>query len=457
MSTMQDSIPAATLVWPLDGPGSPLNASVDDLAALGYVEQEFRVSGQATRYRLADPRLDAQTIDAGHRYATRLLVRRPSDPAKFNGTAVVEWLNVSAGQDLDFVYGAIRELIWRRGYAWIGVSAQRVGVERLVTWNPERYAGLSLAAPLDDPADGYPLDPALPFTGAAGGDVLCWDVFSQVARLLRHEACALLGMRAANRLIAAGESQSAFRLSRYFNAIQPLHGLFDGFLLYDRGGPHLLRSDVHAKLIAMGSEFFAEYAGAAPQDQTNQRWWDLAGASHVSQAEMANYVDPQVLRDGTQHLGGRPCTLTDLMAQGGDAASRPLWSRVPNGDLMKAALHALDRWIAVGAPPPSAPRLQLDEQGRLVRDAQGQVQGGVRLPAYEVPSAVNVGLTDEPPRLAGYHLDFSLQEMRRRYGSHTRYVDLVIAAVDANRKQGFLLDEDAVWVVAQARQLRFSD
>lgn len=443
-------------ITPIDGPGAPLNALAAEYAAAGLLEQEFRLSGLASRYRLADPVAEAERIDTGHPYTTRLLVRRPTDPAGFNGTVVVEWLNVSAGQDLDFVYAATRELILRTGYAWVGVSAQRIGVERLVAWNPQRYAGLTVAAPLDDPASHSPLDPAQAFTGAAGGDVLCWDIFSHVAMALRHSPAALLGVSAVARLVAAGESQSAFRLSRYFNAIQPGLGLYGGFLLYDRGGPQTMRADLPAKLISMGSEFFAEYAGAAPPDSDNQRWWELAGSSHVSLAEMADYVDPQVRRDGVQQIDGQAATLTDLMGQGSDSAEHPLWSRVPNADLMKAALYALTQWISDGTAPPSAPRLQLDGQARLMRDADGRSMGGVRFAAYQVPAAANVGVTDAAPRLAGYHLDFTPGEMTRRYGDVERYVALVSAAVQANVTQGFLLPEDAARVIDEARLARFN-
>jgi hypothetical protein len=443
---------------PIDGPGAPLNALGAQQASAGQVEQEFRVSGLAARYRMPDSAAEAVCIDTGHPYSTRLLVRRPADAARFSGTVVVEWLNVSAGQDLDFVYAATRELIVRAGHAWVGVSAQRVGVECLVAWNPQRYAGLSVAAPLDDPASNEPLDPAQAFTGAAGGDVLCWDIYSQVAMLLRHNAPAL-GLSNVEQVLAVGESQSAFRLSRYFNAIQPALGLYDGFLLYDRGGPHALRDDVPAKLISMGSEFFAEYAGTPPPDSGNQRWWDLAGASHVSLAEMADYIDPQVRRDGVQQLTGRAASLSEVMAQGADPAAPPLWSRVPNADLMKAALQALTRWIAQGVAPPAAPRLQLDRQGapaRLLRDGDGRCMGGVRFAAYEAPTAANVGVTDGPPRLAGHHRDFTPEEMTRRYGSEDRYLSLVTAAVQANLAQGFLLPEEADRVVNEARQVRFS-
>lgn len=453
---MHDLFNTQTTVAPITGPGEPLNAAAASIGAADYLEQEFRISGLASRYRMVDPAATADRIDSGHPYSTRLLVRRPRDPTRFNGTVVVEWLNVSAGQDLDFVYAATRELILRAGYAWVGASVQRVGVEALVAWSPARYAGLSVAAPLHDPAAACPLDPALAFTGAAGGDVLCWDIFSQIAMVLRREPERLLGAPRLARLLAAGESQSAFRLSTYYNSIQPAQGLYDGYLLYDRGGQHPLRSDVDAKLISMGSEFFAEYAGPPPlQDSVNQRWWDLAGASHVSLVEMADYIDPQVRRDGLQQLNGQAASLTDLLAQGHDTAGWPLWSRVPNGDLMKAALHALTGWIAVGTAPPSTPRLLLDTQRRLVRDAAGQAVGGVRFAAYEVPTAANVGVADTGPKLAGYHLDFSAEELARRYGKPDRYVALVTAAVQANLAQGFLLPEDAARVIDEARQVAF--
>jgi Alpha/beta hydrolase domain len=442
----------------IEGPGTALNALLPQHASAEQVEQEFRLTGLAARYRLPDLPAQAECLDTGHPYATRLLVRRPADPARFNGTVLVEWLNVSAGQDLDFVYAATRELIVRAGYAWVGVSAQRVGVERLVAWNPIRYAGLSVAAPLDDPDHTVPLDPAQVFTGAAGGDVLCWDIYSHVALLLRRNP-QVLGLPAVGHVVAGGESQSAFRLSRYFNTLQPKLGLFDGFLLYDRGGPQALRTEVPAKVISMGSEFFAEYAGAPPPDSGNQRWWELAGASHVSLAEMAHYIDPQVRRDGVLPLNGQAASLTEVMSQGGGSAEQPLWSHVPNGDLMKAALHALRRWIGQGVAPPCAPRLQLSSPaaapGNLLRDAQGRALGGVRYAAYEVPTAINVGVTPDAPKLAGYHLDFTREEMTRRYGSPARYLAQVKAVVEANVTQGFLLAEDAQRVLREASAVRF--
>ena len=63
-------------------------------------------------------------------------------PLRFNGTALVEWQNVTAGYDLDALWNG--EAIMRAGYAWVGVSAQRVGVNQLRGWSPTRYGALDV-------------------------------------------------------------------------------------------------------------------------------------------------------------------------------------------------------------------------------------------------------------------------------------------------------------------------
>ena len=105
--------------------GTPMSATVMSLKTYDYEEKEYFIQNTASRYRIKDKLKDAQFIDSGYPYTTRILVRKPNNPAKFNGTVIVEWLNVSLDQDVDFVFGATRELVVREGYAWIGVSAQK--------------------------------------------------------------------------------------------------------------------------------------------------------------------------------------------------------------------------------------------------------------------------------------------------------------------------------------------
>ncbi len=73
---------------------------------------------------------DPETSAGG--FKTRLVVYRPTDPAKFNGTVYVEWLNVSAGFDAPADWIMAHNDLIRSGAAWVGVSAQQKGVDTLV-------------------------------------------------------------------------------------------------------------------------------------------------------------------------------------------------------------------------------------------------------------------------------------------------------------------------------------
>jgi len=72
-----------------------------EVLARGFTEKEYFLDGTATSYRRVgtwgeDGAWGAEP-DTAADYTTRVLVRAPADPSRFNGTVVVEWLNVSAG------------------------------------------------------------------------------------------------------------------------------------------------------------------------------------------------------------------------------------------------------------------------------------------------------------------------------------------------------------------------
>jgi hypothetical protein len=67
--------------------GRPLSY---DLAALGYSTEEFFLEGTARSY--------APTPGEA-RYRTRVVVRRPLDPARFDGSVVVEWFRGGRARD----------------------------------------------------------------------------------------------------------------------------------------------------------------------------------------------------------------------------------------------------------------------------------------------------------------------------------------------------------------------
>ena len=118
-----------------------------------------------------------------------------------------------------------------------------------------------------------------------------------------------MGGLVVERLLAAGESQSACRLATYYNAIQPVTQRFDGFLLIvyagcgtriEAAGPgpalesipeelrsvinilpfgsHLLRPDLAAPVLVLNSETeVLWYQPVRQHDTSNHRLWEVAG------------------------------------------------------------------------------------------------------------------------------------------------------------------------------------
>jgi hypothetical protein len=195
---------------------------------VGYSQAEFFISGTAASYtkngQLKDDGKWTVTPSTEAAYKTRILVYRPIDPSRFNGTVIVEWLNVSGGLDAaaDWL-GAHTELI-RDGFAWVGVSAQALGVEGGVS-----LLGLPvMALKTTDPARyGSLFHP---------GDSFSYDIYSQAAQAVRRPSGAnpLDDLKVA-RVIATGDSQSAFRMVTYIDAIHPRDDIYDGFLVHSRG------------------------------------------------------------------------------------------------------------------------------------------------------------------------------------------------------------------------------
>jgi hypothetical protein len=172
--------------------GWPFGAYYGDIRARGYVEEEYFVAGQAMRFAAVgalrqDGRWSVTPATPGP-YKTRILVRRPMDPKAFNGTVIVEWTNVSEGYDLDFCV----PLGLYDGFAYVAVSAQRVGVDGyttkprgLIQWDAERYGSLSIP-----------------------DDALSYDIYTQAARLVgprrKVDGVDPLGGLKVRKLIAVG-------------------------------------------------------------------------------------------------------------------------------------------------------------------------------------------------------------------------------------------------------------
>ena len=318
----------------------PLLATALDLASVGYVEEEYFFSGTANVYN-TPPLTTATIVSSGHPYESRLIVRRPTSPEKFNGTVLVEWANVTPGFCNDLMFRASQDHLLRAGYAYVGVCAQRVGVHGkvgLLKWSPHRYAGLDLSD------QGTILD-----------DELSGDIFSQAAQAIRSPVGVDImgGLLTVSRIIAIGESQSQGYLVIYHNSIHPLANVFDGYVLHTGVGGQL-RTDLSVKVFKVDTEtdllFLGEVAARQP-DSDHLRTYEVAGASHVP---FAGFALGQMLRtrDGLPLLKPGLCII------------QPALSHVPAFHVLNAVYDHLSRWVTDGTPPPTAPRSMCSPWGR---------------------------------------------------------------------------------------------
>jgi hypothetical protein len=423
------------------------------LEQFDYREDEYFISGTATGYEATgswgqDGKWSVRTATASP-YTTRIAVRRPNDPDAFNGTVVVEWLNVTSGMDADPDFGFAHEELLREGYAYVVVSAQVVGVQGggptlpiegftarpLKEWDPQRYGSL------DHP-----------------GDEFSYDMFSQAAQALHRPAGVdpLDGL-VAERLIATGESQSAGRLVTYVNAVHPVADIYDAFLIHSRGdngtpinpnpavpapGVAHIRSDLDDPVLQVETEtdlFGLDFHPARQPDTDRLRTWEIAGTAHADKWTVDYGIESGRQWDLTTELD-----FTDMCGVMNDG---------PQRYAIRSAFAALQTWLVDGEAPASGTPLEVVD-GVIVRDPDGNALGGVRTPAVEAPIATLSGEPDEGESvicsLFGSTTPFTRPQLLARYPTHAVYVEEVTAAADEAVAAGFLRPADRDAIIADA-------
>lgn len=486
--------------------GFPYLSSTVDLASRGYTEKEYLVSGTAKSYvndgpfgangiwnAVPNPGVTAQ-------FTVRLLVRRPVDTARFNGLVLVEWLNVSGGHDIAPDWGWTHRELLREGYAYVGVTAQFLGARALQDWE-------------SGPADRYR-------TIFHPGDSFAFDIFSQAGRAIANPARG--GPRPLGELtphiaalLADGESQSAGYLFTYYNSIHRLADVYDGFLIHSIGFGNPLSDDVAAVDIdgtvippppgVPATPFiFPPFPGEDIEprirtdlgtpvlfvntegdltdfilggrslhqqpDSRSFRLWEVVGTSHFDRYAL-EVLRPDLAKSDT----------LDLPPPDGTCDGPPI-SEGPQKYAMRAAVHALGRWILTGEAPKRAPRISLQAPafpGEVTIDrdpSTGLAIGGIRLPQIAVPIATHSGERAFPGAWGPFPicplwgssdawngdsdswdgqagLDSSPTpepDVQTLYGSRKQYVARTAKAAERSKNDGYLRPKDAIQIIKKA-------
>jgi hypothetical protein len=312
---------------------NPASSLFNDLAALGYVEEEHQVAGDG--------------------YVTRALVRRPTEG--WSGTVFLEPFH-AIDEDTAHWTTAWRHLT-RRRHAWVGVTTASGlwgpmgapaggGVVRLQQDQPERYAALSL--PDHDEPDVL-RRMGTPSTHAH-------RLLADVAAVLKRTDVLL--PRPADHVVGAGWSQTGVVWTHHLDHGHPVDDL-DAVWIAVAPGPE--RPTTVPVVHLMGE---CELLGllrepsAAIDDTELARGYEVPGTFHYWQLK--------------PHRGDH--------AHAARHNDRPWWL------VVHALLEHLDRHLADGTPLPRAERVVRAGDG-LARDDAGNALGGVRTPWLDVPDA----------------------------------------------------------------------
>ena len=336
----------------------------------------------------------------------------------------------------------------RDGFAWVGVSAQRVGIEggttivgqgsfSLKSIDPERYGSLS-----------HP------------GDSFSYDIYSQVGQAIRHPVGAdPLGGLKVKAVIGSGNSQSAARLVTYVNAIHPLAGVYDGYLVHSRyraaalsepphavvatPSPGRIRSDLDVPVLILQTEtdiFGLDFFKERQSDRKRIRLWEVAGTAHDDAYGLAvANSDPL----GSAAAAALVVTSAPIP---GITCSSPI-NAGPAHYVLNAAFAALQRWVRRGIPARHAPRLEITPGSppALARDPHGNALGGIRTPQLDVPIATLSGEGQSGTGfcfLFGSTRPFDAATLAALYPTHRAYVAKVSRATRRAVRAGVLLGID---------------
>ena len=450
-------VPKVTRPIPVTANSYPFMASnkstpAFDLSKVGYVEEEYLVSGTANVYDwAADGTVNVKTPNAP--YTTRILVRRPA--SGFSGTVVVELMFPARRFDWSMMWGFSHEQIIDHKDAWVGITLP-ASADGLKKFNPTRYADVTFANPSTTPCTG-----AQNNTPAASEDGLRWDMISQVGALLKSDL-----LKAQYLFLTTQGADVATYANAIHANLQNGKPVYDGYLLkapftmarINQCAPAPAANDSRQmiknvgvpviEVAAQGEIIGGTYASRrddsdAPNDRF--RLYEVASAGHIDKFA---YFGFPAQPDQTAAVGSAQGTV-DWPFNAKCTPEIPLMDPSLIGYVFNASFAALDQWARKATPAPLAPRIELKDAGTpqasVVTDKLGHGLGGVRTPFIDVPDAIYSTSSPGPGtcREMGHRDLLDASKISELYGSRKSYASRFSETVDRLAKERWLTEGDA--------------
>jgi hypothetical protein len=476
--TAQAEVPAMPTLLPVPPSGKAPLSSADragteyiDLAKAGYEEEEYYLSGIAPAITAKGENL----FDAP--YTTRILVRKPKDPAKFNGTVIIEPFTWFGERGASWIL--TRDYLVRKGYAYVGYTLNINKPENdpkfLPTDLPKdiaRYEGIvnfefmrnfdyARYAPLGfyfDPGRfmrGDLVDPFVPQSQGVG---------AQLAMLLKSNDTKgpLAGLQVdrvyVNSWAVTAQvwmdylDQGRHQQWRMPDGRPLIDAYMTGRMSYGEVGGEVIRvprnmpKDAPFVTIYTQSELTYDAVNGLKlppdTDRPPLRYYEVPGTPHLRPADVGTGEIEPIAAD---------------VGKGDDPRCTTLYDE-PVEFIASALLDGMDKWVRNGTPMPKAPRVKRKGHDVMRDSATGNLIGGVRAPWIVAPSAIYL-VEEEANCGIAYdtRIPYSAERLRKMYGSYANYRKKYQAAKAESVRQGYLLAEDAARLDPVAKPEDFSN
>jgi hypothetical protein len=378
------------------------DAGASTLIARGYVQEEWFISGTAS----------------GKRYTTRMLVRRPADPAKFSGIIIAESIRSTGIRTI----WSLQDYLVRSGAAYVEIGANYLGMNNVVKpSSPERYATIDMPE----------------IQGGVFGHVM--EIIAQGGMLLKTSPKdgPFSGFRV-RKIILGGCSEQGLIVRQYMRDGHPIYRMADGKSIFDGYFPACV-ADWPEQAILVNGQPFANFTPGPIEvpvinltGQQEVEAWPEFGRKFEradSDAPHDRYRVYEVA--GMGHGLVRSRTTCAAGQQPSGFASQYVAAN---------ALDKLIRWVDRGIAPPKADRLVAERRnGPIRKDGHGNALGGLRSVQVDVPIAAyftGVGLCT-------YEVPFAAERLAQMYGAPSKFAARVRARVNELVAAGWYLAEDA--------------